>query len=70
MTKYTFLLRCMKISLLVTELWHVQECLGKMNLRGIAWNLRKGGQSFLSATHCLDLIQIPIKLHEDIQNSV
>ena len=32
----------------------------------ITWKIRKGEQSFLCATHCLDLIHTPIKLHEDI----
>ena len=29
----------------------------------------KGEQLFLKATHCLDLIYIPLKFHEDIPNS-
>ena len=41
---------------------------GKINQRGTAWKLRKGEQSFLCATRCPDLTQIPIKLHEDILN--
>ena len=32
---------------------------GKLNQRGITWHIRKGEQSFLCATHCCDLIQIP-----------
>ena len=59
----------MKIFLTVTELWHVQECLEKINQRGITWKLRKGEQSFLCATCRPDLIHIPINLHEDILNS-
>ena len=47
---------------MVTELWHIQECLEKINRRGITWKLRKGKQSFLCATHS-DLIHIPIKFH-------
>ena len=46
----------MKISQTVTELWHVQECLGKINQRGITWKLGKGEQSFLCATRRPDLI--------------
>ena len=42
---------------------------GKINQRDIPWKIRKGEQSFLCATHRLDLIYIPIKLHEDIPNS-
>ena len=38
----------------------------KINQRGRTWRIRKGEQSFLSATHRYDLIHIPIKLHEDI----
>ena len=41
---------------------------GKNKQRGITGKLRKGGQSFLCATHRPDLIHIPIKLHEDILN--
>ena len=58
----------MKISLMVTELWCVQECLKKNNQRGITWKLRKGEQSFLYATRRCDQIHIPIKLHEDTPN--
>ena len=35
---------------------------------GITWQLRKGEQSFLCATHHPDLIHNSIKLHEDILN--
>ena len=56
----------MKISLIVTELWRIQECLKKINQRGITWKIRKGVQSFLCGTRCRDLIHILIKLHEDI----
>ena len=59
----------MKISQTVTESWRVQECLEKINKRGITWKLRKREQSFLCATCRPDLIHIPIKLHEDILNS-
>ena len=55
----------MKISLTVTELWCVHECLEEINQRGIAWKLRKREKSFLCATHQPDLIHIPIKLHEE-----
>ena len=41
---------------------------GKNNQRGITQKLRKGEQSLLWMTCCLDLIHIPIKLHEDILN--
>ena len=41
----------------------------KNNQRGITQKLIKGKQSFLYATHCLDLFDIPIKFHEDIPNS-
>ena len=58
----------MKISLMVIELWRVQECLQKNNQRGITWKLRKEEQSFLCATRRRDLIHILIKLHEDIPN--
>ena len=34
--------------------------------RGITQKLRKGEQSFLCWTHCVDLIYISIKYHEDI----
>ena len=40
----------------------------KNNQRGITWKIRKREQSFLYATHCRDLIHIPVKLHEDIPN--
>ena len=45
------------------------ECtrmLEKINQRGIPWKLRKREQSFLSATRPLDLIHIPMKLHDGI----
>ena len=59
----------MKISQTVYELWRIQDCLEKINQRGIPWKLiRKGKQSFLCLTHHPDLIHIPIKLHEDILN--
>ena len=58
----------MKISLMVTKLWRVQECLEKNNQSGITWKLRNGEQSFLCVIRRLDLIHIPIKLHEDILN--
>ena len=54
---------------MVTELWHVQECLKKNNQRGITWKLSKGEQSFLCSTHRPDLIHIPTKLHKDTLNS-
>ena len=41
----------------------------KINQRGITQKLRKGEQSFFKVTLCLDLIHIPMKLHEDIPNS-
>ena len=34
--------------------------------RGITQELTKGEQSFLCGTHCLDLIYISTKYHEDI----
>ena len=55
-------------TLTVTELWRVQECLGKFSQRGITNKLRRGGQSYLCATRHPDLMHIPIKLHEDIPN--
>ena len=33
---------------------------------GITWNFQKGEQSFLCMTHCIYLIHISKKLHEDI----
>ena len=54
----------MKISQMVTDLLGVEEFL-KNNQR----KLGKGEQLFCRATHRLYLIQIPIKLHEDIMNS-
>ena len=58
----------MKISQTVTELWSVEECMKTINQMGITGKLRKGEQSFLRAARRLDLMQIPIKLHEDIPN--
>ena len=55
---------------MVTDLWGEQEILlKKNNQRGITWKLGKGEQLFLDVTHCLNLIHIPIKLHEVIMNS-
>ena len=34
--------------------------------RGITQKLRRGEQSFLCGIHCLDLLCISIKYHEDI----
>ena len=39
------------------------------NQRDITHKLIKEGQLFLQATHCLDIIHIPIEFHEDISNS-
>ena len=47
----------MKISITVTETWHIQECSEKFNQRGI---LRKREQLFLCMTRVPDLIDIPI----------
>ena len=41
---------------------------GKINQKGITPKLRKGEQSFLCKTCHLDLIHIPIKVHEDNPN--
>ena len=38
--------------------------------RDITQKLRKGEQLFLCGTHCLDLIYISIKYHEDISKIV
>ena len=46
----------------------VQEYLEEINLRGITQKVRKGEQSFLCMVCRLDLMHIPIKLHEDILN--
>ena len=55
----------MEISLIVSELGCEQEFLEKYK-RGIIWKQIKGKQSFLCTTCRLDLINIPITLHEDI----
>ena len=54
----------MKIYKLVTELWCVQAFYDIQ--RGITQKLRRGEQSFLCGKHCLDLLYISIKYHEDI----
>ena len=54
---------------MVTDLWGVREYFGENNRRGITQKLRQGEHPFSRATHCLYLIQIFIKLHEDIMNS-
>ena len=41
---------------------------GENNQKGHNLETKKGEQSFLCATRHLDLIHIPIKLHEDILN--
>ena len=38
------------------------------NQKGIPWKLGQGEPLILHATHCLHVIHIPIKLHEDIMN--
>ena len=48
---------------IVTEIWRVQECLEKINQKGITRKLRKGEQSFLCATRRPDLLYNPITLH-------
>ena len=58
----------MEISITATELWRVQESLGKNNQKDIARKQRKGEQSFLCATRRPDLIHIAIKVGEDIPN--
>ena len=58
----------MKKYIMVTELWCVHDFVYN-NQRGITQKLRKGKQSFLYVTHCLELIYIPIKFCEDIPNS-
>ena len=56
----------MKTYMTVTELWCVQDFFYN-NQSGITQKLRKGEQSFLyEAILSIDLILIPIKLHEDI----
>ena len=55
----------MKISLMVTELWHIQECSEKI-IKGQNLVTKKGDQSVLCVTHRPDLINILTKLHEDI----
>ena len=52
---------CIKISQTVTELWSVQDCLNKINQRGITQKLRKGKQPYC-LTRCLDPIHVLIKL--------
>ena len=61
---------------MVTELWGVQEFLGKKgkniiktNQRDMTQKLRKGEQPLLYAAHSLALIHIPINFHEDIRIS-
>ena len=51
---------------MVTELWCVQKVFVLINQRGITQKLRKGEQSLLCQTNCLDLIFISINYHEDI----
>ena len=53
--------------ILTTELWHVQECLEKINQKDIhvTWKLRKREQTFLCATGHADLIYIPINLYDN-----
>ena len=37
----------------ITDLWCVQECLEKINQKGITWKQRNGKQSFLCVTRVL-----------------
>ena len=53
------------IYITVTDLWRVQDFFYDFQ-RSITQKLRKGEQSFLSGTLCLDFIYISIKYHEDI----
>ena len=55
----------MKICVRVTDLWCTQVFAFYI-YRGITQNIRMGKHSFLCGTHCLDLIYISIKYHEDI----
>ena len=59
----------MEIYTAVTELWRVQDFFYDFK-RGIPQKLRKGEQSFLCGTLCLDLIYISINYHEGILNIV
>ena len=52
----------MKLYITVTELWRVQEFF--LTIFKVAY-LRKGEQSFLCGTRCLDLVCIHIKYLED-----
>ena len=54
----------MKIYTMVTQSWSKQDLSAIIKDR--TQNLRKGEQPILYATHFLDLLQIPIKFHEDI----
>ena len=54
----------MKISLTVTELWHIQECLEKS--KGHNLETKKRGTTILCVAYCSDPIHIPMKLHKDI----
>ena len=60
-TRYLYLISCIKISQVVTDIWGVQEHLEKNNQRDITQKLREEKQPFLRAAHCLYLIRIPIK---------
>ena len=59
----------MKIFQTITELWGVHEYLEKI-IKGHNLEATKGEQSYLRTAHRLYPIHIPIKLHEDIINSV
>ena len=50
-----------------TELWCVKEFLEKNNKNRHNLEAKEGGQAFVA--HRLYLINIPIKLHEDIRDS-
>ena len=56
----------MKISITVTELWHIQEYWKKSKRHNS--KIKKGEQSFLCRACRPDLIHIPVMFHEDILN--
>ena len=45
---------------------HIDSVGKKINQREVTQKLRKGEQSFLYVTNCLNLIHITIKFHQDI----
>ena len=54
---------------MVTELWDVQEFLGKNNQRGITWNLEKGGGITGRQSKQIKHFTVPVKMMAKLEKT-